>query len=82
MPILNLVISHDGDNAASVGEDSIIKFYDVGGFDVTGMIRVKDEYTLSSAAAFLGEQQTLLAVASGSSVKNNVGNIFVFSSIT
>lgn len=82
MPILNLVISHDGDNAASVGEDSIIKFYDVGGFDVTGMIRVKDEYTLSSAAAFLGEQQTLLAVASGSSVKNNVGNIFVFSSMT
>lgn len=54
----------DGDGAASVGQDHLIKFYDVGGFDVKGMIRVREsEYPCGNAAAFVGEQQALLAVA-------------------
>lgn len=67
----------DGDIAASVGEDNIIKFYDVGGFDVSGMIRVVDSCACGGSAAFVGEDQILLAVSSKSS-----GSIFIFSSIT
>eukprot|EP00559_Dactyliosolen_fragilissimus_P003042 CAMPEP_0184865372 /NCGR_PEP_ID=MMETSP0580-20130426/17866_1 /TAXON_ID=1118495 /ORGANISM="Dactyliosolen fragilissimus" /LENGTH=791 /DNA_ID=CAMNT_0027364541 /DNA_START=122 /DNA_END=2497 /DNA_ORIENTATION=- len=35
----SLVMAYDGDMVASVGSDRVIKFYDVGAFDVTGMIR-------------------------------------------
>lgn len=67
-----------------MGEDHLIKFYDVGGFDVKGMIRVRwREYPCGRTAAFVGEQQVLLAVASGAvgSVAN-VGAIYLFSSLT
>mmetsp|Transcript_30156 Transcript_30156/g.46143 ORF Transcript_30156/g.46143 Transcript_30156/m.46143 type:complete len:743 (-) Transcript_30156:109-2337(-) len=84
-----LVMSEpDGDIAASVGEDNVIKFYDVGGFDVTGMIRVSKDYKCGGAAAFVGEDQNLLAVSSSSpsssrsSEKAKVGAIYIFSSVT
>ena len=84
-PILALVSSlPDGDNAASVGEDNVIKFYDVGGFDVTGMIQVKSQYPCGTSAAFITEDQSLLAVSS-SSVSNTdmkAGTIYIFSSLT
>ncbi len=72
----------------------MIKSYDVGGFDVTGMIRVDAAYPCGRAAAFVGEQQSLLAVSSAKELKgqgqngsgaaaNNVnvgvGAIFIFS---
>ena len=70
-PLLALVNTlPDGDNAASVGEDNVIKFYDVANFDVTGMIQVKDRYKLGGSVAFVGEDQSLLAVSS----KNNSGD--------
>lgn len=69
----------DGDVAASVGEDNIIKFYDVGGFDVSGMIRIAESYQCGGSATFVGEDQTLLAVSSSS---KSSGSIFIFSSIT
>lgn len=68
----------DGDAAASMGEDNIIKFYDVGGFDVSGMIRVAESYECGESATFVGEDQTLLAVSSSKSS----GSIFIFSSVT
>jgi peptidylprolyl isomerase domain and WD repeat-containing protein 1 len=88
-PIVALVTSlPDGDSAASVGEDNVIKFYDVGGFDVTGMIQVNDEYPCGAAASFLGEEQSLLAVSSkrqkGGGMHNGkkAGTIYIFSSIS
>lgn len=92
-PIRALVLSQpDGDFAASIGQDNVIKFYDVGGFDVTGMIRVKDEYPCGRAAAFIGEQQSLLAVSSAkekngfkgsvSGSGSGIGAIYIFSMIT
>jgi len=84
-PIGNLVMTlPDGDTAASVGQDNVIKFYDVGGFDVTGMIRVQQEYPCGKAAAFVGEQQSLLAVASAKQGKgvDGAGAIYIFSSVT
>lgn len=89
-PILSLTSSlPDGDIAASIGEDNVIKFYDVGGFDVTGMIQVKSMYPCGSAAAFVSEDQSLLAVSSSSSSSkrlggndSNAGMIYIFSSLT
>lgn len=84
----------DGDTAASVGEDNVIKFYDIGGFDVTGMIKVGKDYKCGRCAAYIGEDQTLVAVSSGSvkskdqkptssaSSSLRVGDIFIFSSLT
>jgi len=81
-PIANLVMSlPDGDTAASVGQDNLIKLYDVGGFDVTGMIRVQSNYPTGKAAAFLGEQQSLLAVVSAQEGKGG-GAIYIFSAVT
>jgi len=77
-PVLALVVSQpDGDTAASVGKDGTIKLYDVGTFDVTGMIKTKKKAArgdqtdttsieLGMHAAFLGEDQSLIAVASAS----------------
>ncbi len=90
-PLLSLTTSlPDGDTAASVGEDNVIKFYDIGGFDVTGMIQVKSMHPCGSAAAFVSEDQSLLAVSSSSSSSkrlggndsSNSGNIYIFSSLT
>jgi WD40 repeat protein len=84
-PLLALVTSlPEGDIAASVGEDNVVKFYDVGGFDVTGMIQVKDEYKCGAAVAFIGEDQSLLAVSSMSKKKDTdkLGVIYIFSSLT
>jgi len=79
----------DGDGAASVGHDNLIKFYDVGGFDVKGMIRViKESYPCGKTAAFVGEQQALLAVSSSSGEMEGNGTgcggglIYLFSSLT
>ena len=80
-PFTTLAISRpDGDIAASVGEDNVIKFYDIGSFDVTGMIQVKEEYRCGSCAAFLGEEQNLLAVST--SMTGAIGRISIFSSMT
>lgn len=77
-PVLALVVSQpEGDTAASVGQDGTIKLYDVGTFDVTGMIKTRNvrgstdsgggnEIELGMHAAFLGEDQSLIAVASAS----------------
>ncbi len=86
-PITSLVMSlPDGDLAASVGEDRIIKFYDVGGFDVTGMIRVHRDFQCGRAASFIGEEQNLLAVSSSPAAtkkrSGGAGVIYVFSSIS
>eukprot|EP00551_Chaetoceros_affinis_P009277 CAMPEP_0203684800 /NCGR_PEP_ID=MMETSP0090-20130426/48221_1 /ASSEMBLY_ACC=CAM_ASM_001088 /TAXON_ID=426623 /ORGANISM="Chaetoceros affinis, Strain CCMP159" /LENGTH=729 /DNA_ID=CAMNT_0050553981 /DNA_START=32 /DNA_END=2221 /DNA_ORIENTATION=+ len=84
-PPLALVSSlPEGDNAASVGEDNVIKFYDVGGFDVTGMIQVQDKYKCGPAVSFIGEDQSLLAVSSKADGKSGTasGTIFIFSSLT
>lgn len=85
--IQSLVLSHpEGDSAASVGEDNVIKFYDVGGVDVAGMIRVcfnrsekidKNNFHCGKCSSFLGENQSLIAVSSSSE-----SSIFIFSSIT
>lgn len=82
----------EGDAAASIGEDNVIKFYDVGGFDVTGMIQVNDMYQCGAAAAFIGEDQSLLAVSSMSRKgkerttngmsSSRPGTIYIFSSLT
>lgn len=86
-PLLALVSTlPDGDNAASVGEDNVIKFYDVPNFDVTGMIQVNDQYKCGGSVAFVGEDQSLLAVSSKISTNSTggkkPGTIFIFSSIT
>ena len=79
-PVLALVVSQpEGDTAASVGRDGTIKLYDVGTFDVTGMIKTRNarggggadaslasQIELGMHAAFLGEDQSLIAVASAS----------------
>ena len=76
-PVLALVMSQpEGDTAASVGQDGTIKLYDVGTFDVTGMIKTRNvrggaddngsQIELGMHAAFLGEDQSLIAVASAS----------------
>ncbi len=81
-PLLALVNTlPDGDSAASVGEDDVIKFYDVANFDVTGMIQVKDSYQCGGSVAFVGEDQSLLAVSSKNTGASS-GNIFIFSSVT
>ena len=79
----------DGDSAASIGGDNTIKFYDVGGFDVTGMIKVSNgndtrSIVCGNSAAFIGEQQYLLAVSSSveTGSTKGAGDIFIFSSIT
>ena len=75
--VLALAVSHDGgDTAASIGNDNVIKLYDVSAFDVTGMIKTKD-IKLGCHASFLGQDQSLLAVSSGEN-----GNIFIFSTVT
>lgn len=81
-PFTALVIScPDGDIAASIGEDNVIKFYDIGSFDVTGMIQVaKDKYKMGSCATFVGEEQTLLAVST--SMTDAIGRISIFSSMS
>ena len=86
-PLLALVNTlPDGDNAASVGEDNVIKFYDVPNFDVTGMIQANDQFTCGGSVAFVGEDQSLLAVSSKSTADSTAsqkpGTIFIFSSIT
>ena len=71
-PVLALVVSQpSGDTAASVGKDGTIKLYDVGAFDVLGMIKTRgasggDSLELGMHAAFIGEDQSLLAVSSAS----------------
>ena len=80
-PVLALVVSQpEGDAAASVGQDGTIKLYDVGTFDVTGMIKTRNvrgqggadsaggdqTIELGMHAAFLGEDQSLIAVSSAS----------------
>jgi len=79
-PVRALVVSQpEGDTAASVGQDGTIKLYDVGTFDVTGMIKTRNvrggtddgagshgQIELGMHAAFLGEDQSLIAVASAS----------------
>ncbi len=86
-PITSLVMSlPEGDLAASVGEDRIIKFYDVGGFDVTGMIRIHKDFQCGRAASFIGEEQNMLAVSSSpvasSKGSSGAGVIYVFSSVS
>lgn len=89
-PIRTLIVSQpDGELAASVGEDNVIKVYDVSTFDVTGMIRVGVNHPCGNAAAFIGEQQALLAVSSwtdknkksATGLKSN-GAIYIFSTVT
>lgn len=71
--VLDLAISHDGgDHAASVGADGRIQFYDVASFDVAATVVVDKEHRLSrtfSCASFVGREDRLLAVSSGSSVR-------------
>lgn len=76
----------DGDAAASVGDDDVIKFYDIGGVDVAGMIKPSFEedgnfnrkyFSCGKCCSFLGENQSLIAVSSSSE-----SSIFIFSSIT
>ena len=80
--IMALVMNSSSTLIASVGEDGVIKFYDVSTFDVTGMIPTtastsegQDPFQWSPHAAFLGTQDDLLAVAGGSS-----GRIHIYSS--
>lgn len=83
-PIGSLCMATSGDVACSIGiNDGIIKFYDVGAFDVTGMIRTPFGATDTNSndtnngngaamfgmhATFIGKDQSLIAVSHGSSV--------------
>jgi peptidylprolyl isomerase domain and WD repeat-containing protein 1 len=80
-PILNVVTSlPDGDICASIGEDNMIKFYDIGSFDVTGMIKLKGTgITCGNCAAFIGEDQLLLAVSASAQSVQESGLIYIFS---
>jgi peptidylprolyl isomerase domain and WD repeat-containing protein 1 len=66
--VINLVVSYEGDTVVSVGIDRIIKVYDVSTFDVTGMIKIRDDSSGSSSpkaigpAVLLGQDSLALAL--------------------
>ena len=61
-PLLALCTSQpNGDSAASIGWDGIIKFYDVATFDVSGMIRTNNNNNKSKCKKFrLGRHAVLM----------------------
>ena len=61
-PLLALCTSQpNGDSAASIGWDGIIKFYDVATFDVSGMIRTNNSNNKSKCKKFrLGRHAVLM----------------------
>ena len=61
-PLLALCTSQpNGDSAVSIGWDGIIKFYDVATFDVSGMIRTKNNNNNSKCKKFrLGRHAVLM----------------------
>jgi len=69
-PILALCASQpNGDSAASIGYDGVIKFYDVATFDVSGMIRTnnisttKQNFRLGRHAALIEREDLYLLVS-------------------
>ncbi|KAL9187746.1 hypothetical protein ACHAXT_006124 [Thalassiosira profunda] len=68
-PLLALCASQpNGDSAASIGYDGVIKFYDVATFDVSGMIRTdkstsKQTFRLGRCAALIEREDLYLLVS-------------------
>jgi len=80
-PIQAMITSlPDGGICASIGEDNVIKVYDIGSFDVTGMIKLKGTgRTCGGCATFIGEDQNYLAVSASPQSAHEKGLIYVFS---
>jgi peptidylprolyl isomerase domain and WD repeat-containing protein 1 len=77
-PVLSLCVDHPSeDTVASIGQDGLLKLYDVSTFDATAMIRT--EQSFGSAACFLQDaaKDLLLAVSDA-----NNGNVYVYSITT
>ena len=69
-PLLALCTSQpNGDSAVSIGWDGVIKFYDVGTFDVSGMIRTNNnksqskKYRLGRHAVLMEREEMILLVS-------------------
>ena len=63
--VRSLSISKNGETAASVGADGVIKFYDVSTFDVSGMIRLGEtaKNDMGPAACFVLKDQSGFAIS-------------------
>jgi peptidylprolyl isomerase domain and WD repeat-containing protein 1 len=75
--VLSLCVDPSEDTIASIGQDGLLKLYDVSTFDATAMIRT--EQSFGSASCFLQDaaKDLLLAISDA-----NNGNVYVYSITT
>ena len=76
-PVLALCLDPAEDTVASIGEDGLIKLYDVSTFDATAMVKTSQSF--GRAACFLQDasKDSLLAISDASS-----GSIYIYSTTT
>jgi peptidylprolyl isomerase domain and WD repeat-containing protein 1 len=73
-PVVALCLDPSEDTVASIGEDGLIKLYDVSTFDATAMVKTNQSF--GNAACFLQDaaQDSLLAISDASN-----GTIYIYS---